>query len=124
MAFFTKRRDAQIMGLELLSITLGLQTFKGMLQGSKVVIHSDNTGAEVRPLVVACAFALLLGVLLLQVAFRRGSARSYDHAQLVHKQWLHAAVERLSIHVVRVATDDNLADLPSRRVRPPFKNGM
>lgn len=51
-----------------------------------------------------------------QVAFRRGSARSYDHAQLVHRQWLHAAVERLDIHVVRVATDDNLADLPSREV--------
>lgn len=117
MAFFTRRRDAQIMGLELLSITLGLQTFKGMLQGRKVVIHSDNTGAEVRPHVVAHAFALLFCVLLLQVAFRRGSARSYDHAQLVHRQWLHAAVERLDIHVVRVATDDNLADLPSRQVR-------
>ena len=52
------------MGLELLSITLGLQTFKGMLKGRKVVIHSDNTGAEVRPHVVARAFALLLCVLL------------------------------------------------------------
>ena len=51
-----------------------------------------------------------------QVAFRRGSARSYDHAQLVHRQWLHAAVERLDIHVVRVATDDNLADLLSCEV--------
>lgn len=119
IAFFTRRRDAQIMGLELLSITLGLQTFKGMLQGRKVVIHSDNTGAEVRPHVVAHAFALLFCVLLLQVAFRRGSARSCDHAQIVHRQWLHAAVERLDIHVVRVATDDNLADLPSRQVRIP-----
>ena len=60
---------------------------------------------------------LCCSVYCLQVAFRRGSARSYDHAQLVHRMWLHAAVERLDIHVVRVATDDNLADLPSRQVQ-------
>ena len=60
---------------------------------------------------------LCCSVYCLQVAFRRGSARSYDHAQLVHRMWLHAAVERLDTHVVRVATDDNLADLPSRQVQ-------
>ncbi len=39
-----------------------------------------------------------------------------DHAQLVHEQWTHAAEEGLDLHVLRVATDDNIADLPSRRV--------
>ena len=58
MALFTRRRDAQIMGLELLSITLGLQTFKELLHGSKVVIHSDNTGAEVRSHVFAHASSM------------------------------------------------------------------
>ena len=37
-----------------------------------------------------------------------------DHAQLVHTQWTHAAEQGLSLYVMRVATDDNIADLPSR----------
>ena len=44
---FRRRRDNQIMGLELLSISLGLCTFEGLLRGRKVVVHSDNTGSEV-----------------------------------------------------------------------------
>ena len=39
---------------------------------------------------------------------------SFDHAQLVHEQWTHVAEQGLALHIVRVATDDNLADLPSR----------
>ena len=50
---FQRRKDNQIMGLELLSITLGLQTFKEQLHGMRVVIHSDNKGSEVRLLVSA-----------------------------------------------------------------------
>jgi len=38
-----------------------------------------------------------------------------DHAQLVHKQWTQVAEQGLRIHVVRVGTHDNIADLPSRR---------
>ena len=37
-----------------------------------------------------------------------------DHAQLVHTQWTHVAEQGLSLYVVRVATNDNIADLPSR----------
>jgi hypothetical protein len=44
---FRSRRDNQIMGLELLSISLGLSTFQDQLRGRKVVIHSDNSGSEV-----------------------------------------------------------------------------
>ena len=44
----------------------------------------------------------------LQVALRKGSAKKYDHAQLVHSQWLHAALHSIEIFVVRVATDVNL----------------
>ena len=50
------------------------------------------------------------------MALRRGSARSLDHAQLVHEQWLQAAKLGLQIFVLRVATNDNIADLPSRQV--------
>jgi len=84
------------MGLELLAISLGMCTFASLLVGRRVVVHSDNTGSE------AC--------------FRRGTARSWDHAQLVHEQWLQAARLRMQLFVKRVATDDNIADLPSREV--------
>ena len=50
------------------------------------------------------------------MAFRRGTARASDHAQLVHHQWFHVVRLNASIFVKRVATDDNIADLPSREV--------
>ena len=49
-----------------------------------------------------------------KAAVRRGTAVSWDHAQLVHEQWTHAAEQGLSLHIVRVGTHDNIADLPSR----------
>ena len=70
-------------------------SFEWLLAGRDVVIHSDNTGSE--------------------VVVRRGSARSWDHAQLVHAQWFHIVRMRANVFVRRVATDDNVADLPSRR---------
>ena len=92
---FKRRSDNQIMGLELLATTLGLCSFKEPLAGRHVVIHCDNSEAE--------------------VAISKGTARSLDHAQLVHQQWLFAIMERLRVHVKRVSTSDNIADLPSRR---------
>ena len=92
---FRQRADNQIMGLELLAISLGMCTFEFWIKGRSVVIHCDNTGSE--------------------ASVRRGSARSWDHAQLVHQQWLHAAVQNLHLHIKRVATKDNIADLPSRQ---------
>ena len=94
LKLFTRRRDNQIMGLELLSISLGLTTFKEQLSNRKVVVHSDNTGSE--------------------AATRSGTAKSFDHAQLVHEQWAHAVLNRMHLFVKRVPTDDNIADLPSR----------
>ena len=94
---FKARKDNQIMGLELLSISLGLSSVERFLRKKRFVTHSDNTGSE--------------------AATRKGTARSWDHAQLVHAQWLHAAIMGIDMHVVRVPTDDNIADLPSRKVR-------
>ena len=42
---FKARRDNQIMGLELLAISLGMCSFA---RGRAVVVHCDNTGSEVR----------------------------------------------------------------------------
>ena len=44
---FRRRSDNQIMGLELLAISLGLCTFAELIRERNVVVHSDNTGAEV-----------------------------------------------------------------------------
>jgi len=45
--FFYSRRDNQIMGLELLAITMGLMSFKEYIRGRKLIVHCDNTGSEV-----------------------------------------------------------------------------
>ena len=44
---FVNRKDQQIMGLELFSISLGMCTFESVHWGRPVVIHSDNSGSEV-----------------------------------------------------------------------------
>ena len=54
MEQFRNRSDNQIMGLELLSVSLGLGTFREKLRNRMVVIHSDNSGAEVCPQRGAC----------------------------------------------------------------------
>jgi hypothetical protein len=113
LAQFRRRRDNQIMGLELLSISLGLCTFEHLIRGRNVIVHSDNTGSEAR---CECACDIPWGVSnwACQAAIRRGTAIALDHAQLVHTQWTQAAEQGLSLHILRVGTHDNIADLPSR----------
>ena len=82
------------MGLELLSIALGLSSFEQFLMGRCVVIHSDNTGAE--------------------CCFRKGSAKEFDHCSLIHNMWSQIARCHMNVWVCRVGTHDNIADLPSR----------
>ena len=91
---FRPRGDNQIMGLELMAISLGLTTFEKWIRNSNLVVWCDNCGSE--------------------MALRRGSARSYDHAQMVHAQWTFIAKAGIAVHVQRIASDDNIADLPSR----------
>ena len=47
LASFQRREDNQIMALELLAISLGLGTFEQELRGRHIIVHCDNTGAEV-----------------------------------------------------------------------------
>ena len=54
LAAFRRRADSQIMGLELLSIALALNTFTKLFKNRAVVVHSDNTGSEVG--LVRCVF--------------------------------------------------------------------
>ena len=57
---------------------------------------------------------------MFEVAVRKGTAKSWDHAQLVHSQMFHAVVAKMELYVVRVGTEDNIADLPSRGVLSPL----
>ena len=47
MKSFSKKRGQPNTGMKLLSISLGLWSFQKLLQKRKVVVNSDNTGAEV-----------------------------------------------------------------------------
>ena len=89
------RADKQIMGLELLSIALALSTFEDKCAKRKVVIHSDNRGAE--------------------CCLRKGVAKHEDHCALVNAIWTQALERGMQIWVVRIDTHDNWADSPSRR---------
>jgi hypothetical protein len=117
MSHFVSRRDSQIMGLELLAVSLAMCTFESLLQGRQVVIHCDNRGAEVRfSCIIVRTLPPRFAFCCFQLSVRRGSARAWDHAQLVHDQWLQVVKLRMDIFVKRVHTDDNVADLPSRKV--------
>ena len=94
LSFFTKRRDNQILGLEMLSIALGLSSFAPMLANRRLIVWSDNTGAE--------------------AAAKHGTAKSFDHACLAHCLWTRAAQLSTHLHIERVPSKLNIADLPSR----------
>ena len=47
MRWFQSRADGQITSLEILAIAVGMSTFSEELAGRKVIVYSDNTGAEV-----------------------------------------------------------------------------
>ena len=94
LARFQDRGDNQIMSLEVLAIALGLSTFINELAGHKVVIYSDNVGAE-----HSC---------------RKGTAKCWDHASMIHGIWSMALFAKMSLWIERVPSEENLADLPSR----------
>jgi hypothetical protein len=94
VAIFEQRKDAQIMGLELLAIAVGLCTFADALRGRSVGLFCDNVGGE--------------------HALAAGAARAPDHNRLIHSMWMLAMKLGLGLMVQRVPTKDNIADLPSR----------
>ena len=84
----------QITTLELLATSIGLSTFQAELQGRKVVVWSDNKGAE--------------------GASRKGSAKAWDHCRLVHDIWMHALQNGTHLWIERVPSHDNISDSPTR----------
>jgi len=94
MSSFKSRADNQIMTLEILAIAVGRSTFADELRGRKVLVFSDNTGAE--------------------AASRRGSTKCSDHCRLIHEIWSHCWANSIHIWIERVPSKDNISDLPSR----------
>ena len=94
MEQFSARNDRQITTLEILSISIGLSTFQSELKGRKVVVWSDNKGAE--------------------GTTRKGTAKAWDHCRLVHDIWSHALQNNTHIWVERVPSHDNISDSPTR----------
>lgn len=84
----------QITTLEILAISVGLSTFQELLRGRKVVVWTDNKGAE--------------------GAARGGSAKAWDHCRLIHEMWLHALQNGTHVWIERVPSHDNISDSPSR----------
>ena len=93
---------------------VALSTFASEISGRKVILYSDNVGAE--------------------KSTAKGSANAFDHNRLVHEIWTMALLHRQSLAqarargprlgtsiacrirlwIMRVPTKDNIADAPSR----------
>ena len=58
--------------------------------------------------------ALFWPAFLLQAATRKGTAKSWDHCQIVHGIWAQAAANHTHIWIERVGSEYNISDLPSR----------
>ena len=67
MERFTKRSDNQITTLEVLAIAVGLSTFGELLENRRVLIFSDNVGAE--------------------GSVRKGASKAWDQSMLIHEIW-------------------------------------
>ena len=88
------RKDNQIMALESIAIALGMSTFASELAGRKVVVYNDNKAAE--------------------AASKKGTAKCWDHCEIVHDIWTHALLNKSFLWIERVSSKDNISDLPSR----------
>ena len=135
LAHFRFGGDNGIMSLELLSIALGdlvwvvgcvwdtactfslasgISVFADMIAGRNVIIYSDNTGG-VACLATHTGFVIFVGVGVgAEAATRKGTTKNFDQHSLVHCMWKRFAELRVGVWVLRVPTDDNIADCPSR----------
>ena len=90
MSRFKARRDRQITSTEMLSISLGLATFAWELFDRKVIVYSDNKGAEACMAIVAVGLRVFGPAVCCQAATRKGSAREWDHCEVIHEVWTQA----------------------------------
>ena len=94
---------------------IGVSVFGKMIEGRNVVIYSDNTGAEAAARKGATRCFGLKCVSSSHM-YLIGTTKNFDQHSLVHCLWKRFVELNLGIWVLRVPTDDNIADLPSRLV--------
>ena len=73
---------------------VALSTFAKEMRGRRVVLYSDNTGAE--------------------LSVVKGSAKAWDHNQMVHSIWTQAFEQKIRLWVERVPSKLSISDGPSR----------
>ena len=71
---------------------------------TKARLHPSGAARQLRD-------ALAIGA---EGSTARGSARAFDHNQLIHEIWSHALGHRIHLWVERVPSKWNIADCPSR----------
>ena len=96
---------------ELLAIVLGLATFLPEVKGEKVIVYSDHKGAAIGLCGSACSFLHGAGA---ELSTARGSAKAADHNGIVHDIWTYAFAHRVQLWLVRVPSEQNISDSPSR----------
>ena len=97
---------------EILAIYLGLTTFVEELSERKVVLFSDNKGVSLTHRVASKARSFLCAGA--EHATSRGSARAFDHNQVIHEVWSLCFQYRIDLWIDRVASKFNISDSPSR----------
>jgi len=95
---FAKRSDNQITTLEILAVAVGLSTFTGLLTGRRVVVWTDNKGAEVR--VCICAGLTLSMRHVGQGSVKKGASSAWDQTRLIHEIWTLVCVQRVRVFVL------------------------
>ena len=73
---------------------VALSTFAPEIRGRKVLLFSDNTGAE--------------------LSVTKGSAKAWDHNKMVHSIWTQALEQKMRLWIERVPSKLNISDAPSR----------
>jgi len=77
-----------------MAIMVALSTFAREIRGRKVLLFSDNTGAE--------------------LSVTKGSAKAWDHNKMIHSIWTQALEQKMRLWIERVPSKLNISDAPSR----------
>ena len=91
---------------------MALSSFDSLINGRKVVLYTDNKGRF-----VCAVFILILFLCEIEGAegsMKKGSARAFDHNELIHEIWSLAMISSVALWTERVPSKYNVADSPSR----------
>ena len=89
------RGDSQIGNQEMLSICLALESLGSTCEGAVVILFCDNAGVL--------------------HSMMRGSSRCVETNQMIGRTWYEAMRKRIGLHLLKVQSKANIADLPSRQ---------